>query len=138
MPERIGKAVLTALTAAKPRLRTTVTPNPFQDLLARTMSKRTVDRMIGGHFGLLPRRRLHRVQASTCPRCRTPPLDVFDYIERFCPLLLLSSPKDSGLSGRKVMEWLKRKTSIAGYQISNWIIVLGAIIIVLLIFQNSH
>jgi hypothetical protein len=25
-----------------------------------------------------------------------------------------------------------------GYQISNWIIVLGAIIIVLLIFQNSH
>jgi hypothetical protein len=36
------------------------------------------------------------------------------------------------------MEWFKRKTTIAGYQISNWIIVLGAIIIVLLIFQNSH
>jgi hypothetical protein len=34
------------------------------------------------------------------------------------------------------MEWFKQKTSIAGYQISNWIIVLGAIIIVLLIFQN--
>ena len=30
------------------------------------------------------------------------------------------------------MEWFKRKTSIAGYQISNWIIVLGAIIIVLI------
>jgi hypothetical protein len=36
------------------------------------------------------------------------------------------------------MEWFKRKTSITGYQISNWIIVLGAIFIVLLIFQNSH
>jgi hypothetical protein len=42
------------------------------------------------------------------------------------------------LSGSKAMEWLKRKTSIAGYEISNWIIVLGAIIIVLLIFQNLH
>jgi hypothetical protein len=42
-----------------------------------------------------------------------------------------------GLSGSNAMEWFKRKTTIAGYQISNWIIVLGAIIIVLLIFQNS-
>jgi hypothetical protein len=33
------------------------------------------------------------------------------------------------------MEWFERKTSVAGFQISNWIIVLGAIIIVLLIFQ---
>jgi hypothetical protein len=36
------------------------------------------------------------------------------------------------------MEWFKQKTSIAGYQISNWTIVLGAIIIVLLIFQSLH
>ena len=36
------------------------------------------------------------------------------------------------------MEWFKQKTSIAGYQISNWIIVLGAIIIAWLIFQNLH
>ena len=34
------------------------------------------------------------------------------------------------------MEWFKQKTSIAGVQVSNWMIVLGAIIIVLLIFQN--
>ena len=34
------------------------------------------------------------------------------------------------------MEWFKRKTLLAGYEISHWIIVLGAIIIVLLIFQN--
>jgi hypothetical protein len=36
------------------------------------------------------------------------------------------------------MEWFKRKTSIAGVQVSNWMIVLGAIIIVLLIAQNFH
>ena len=36
------------------------------------------------------------------------------------------------------MEWFSGKTSIAGIQISNWMIVLGAIIIVLLIFQNLH
>ena len=45
---------------------------------------------------------------------------------------------EGGLSGSKAMEWFKRKTSIAGYEISNWIIILGAIIIVLLIFQNLH
>ena len=47
-------------------------------------------------------------------------------------------PERGGLSGSKVLEWFKRKTSIAGYEIPNWIIVLGAIIIVLLIFQNLH
>jgi len=36
------------------------------------------------------------------------------------------------------MEWLNQKTSIAGVQISNWMIVLGAVIIVLLVFQNLH
>jgi hypothetical protein len=60
-----------------------------------------------------------------------------DLIGLSCPLLLLLSPKEA-LPGRKVMEWFKQKTSIAGYQISNWMIVLGAIIIVLLIFQNLH
>jgi hypothetical protein len=42
------------------------------------------------------------------------------------------------LSGRKAMEWFKQKSSIAGVQVSNWLIVLGAIIIVLLVIQNSH
>jgi hypothetical protein len=54
-----------------------------------------------------------------------------------CPLLLLS-PKEAAYPGRKAMEWFKQKTSIAGVQVSNWMIVLGAIIIVLLIFQNLH
>ena len=36
------------------------------------------------------------------------------------------------------MEWFSRKTSIAGIQISNWIIVLGAIIVILLIYSSMH
>ncbi len=32
------------------------------------------------------------------------------------------------------MEWFSRKTSIAGLQISNWMIVLGAVIVALLIY----
>jgi NAD(P)-dependent dehydrogenase (short-subunit alcohol dehydrogenase family) len=53
-PERIGEAVLHVLTTAKPKVRTTVTPRPFEDFLARTLPKRVVDRMIGGRLGLLP------------------------------------------------------------------------------------
>jgi hypothetical protein len=34
------------------------------------------------------------------------------------------------------MEWFSRKTSIAGIQISNWMIVLGAVIIMLLIYTS--
>jgi hypothetical protein len=52
------------------------------------------------------------------------------------PFLL--SPKEAAYPGRKAMDWFKQKTSIAGVQVSNWMIVLGAIIIVLLIFQNLH
>jgi hypothetical protein len=33
------------------------------------------------------------------------------------------------------MEWFSQKTSIAGTQIPNWALVLGAIIIILLIYQ---
>jgi hypothetical protein len=35
------------------------------------------------------------------------------------------------------MEWFSRKTSIAGIQISNWMIVLGAVIIMLLCSPES-
>jgi len=34
------------------------------------------------------------------------------------------------------MEWFKGKTSIAGYQVSNWIIALGAIIVILLVLRH--
>jgi hypothetical protein len=36
------------------------------------------------------------------------------------------------------MEWFSRKTSIAGVQIANWLIVLGAVIVVLLIYNSMH
>lgn len=55
-PERIGQAVLHALTATKPRVRYAISPQPFEDWLARTLPRRMVDRMIGGRLGLLPKR----------------------------------------------------------------------------------
>ena len=36
------------------------------------------------------------------------------------------------------MEWFSRKTSIAGMQIPNWGIVLGAAIVILLIYNFMH
>jgi hypothetical protein len=36
------------------------------------------------------------------------------------------------------MEWVSRKTSIAGIQISNWMIVLGAVIMLLLIYTSMQ
>jgi NAD(P)-dependent dehydrogenase (short-subunit alcohol dehydrogenase family) len=51
-PERIGEAVKTALTAAKPRTRYTVAPDPIQNLMAATLPKRIVDNMIARRLGL--------------------------------------------------------------------------------------
>ena len=36
------------------------------------------------------------------------------------------------------MEWFSQKTSIAGAQIPNWALALGAIIVILLIYQLLH
>jgi hypothetical protein len=33
------------------------------------------------------------------------------------------------------MEWLSRKTSIAGTQISNWVLVLGALVVIWIIYS---
>jgi hypothetical protein len=35
------------------------------------------------------------------------------------------------------MEWFSRTTSVAGIQIPNWVLVLGAIIIVWLIYRST-
>lgn len=47
---------------------------------------------------------------------------------------------DGGLVvlGRRLMEWFTQRTSIGGVQVSNWMIVLGAIIVVLLIYSSMH
>jgi len=56
-PERVGEAVLLALTTPKPKVRYAVSPQPLQDFMARHLPRRVVDRMIGGRLGLLPARR---------------------------------------------------------------------------------
>ena len=38
----------------------------------------------------------------------------------------------------EVMEWFSQKTSIAGVQVSNWMVVLGAIIVILIIYTSIH
>src|SRR5262245_10352411 len=38
----------------------------------------------------------------------------------------------------EVMEWFNQKTSIAGIQVSNWMIALGAIIVILLGYSFMH
>jgi NAD(P)-dependent dehydrogenase (short-subunit alcohol dehydrogenase family) len=56
-PERIGEAVLHALTTAKPKVRYAVSPQPVQDWMIRNLPKRLIDRMIGKRLGLLPKPR---------------------------------------------------------------------------------
>lgn len=52
-PEKIGEAVLTALTAASPKTRYAVVPNYLQDwLLPTTLPKRLTDRIVAGATGL--------------------------------------------------------------------------------------
>jgi len=53
-PERIGETVKTALTAARPKTRYTVTPNPLQNLMALTLPKRVVDSVIARRLALTP------------------------------------------------------------------------------------
>lgn len=53
-PERLGDAVKTALTAAKPKTRYTVTPEPIQNLMTNILPKRVLDKLIGRQLGLMP------------------------------------------------------------------------------------
>lgn len=55
-PEKLGQAVLNALTTRKPKTRYIVTPEPLQNFLVNNLPKRMVDRMIGGRLGLLPKK----------------------------------------------------------------------------------
>jgi hypothetical protein len=36
------------------------------------------------------------------------------------------------------MEWFSRKTSIAGLQIPNWMVVLGAVIVIVLVYELTR
>lgn len=52
--ERLGRAILKALTVKSPKTRYVVTPDPFQNFLVNNLPKRTVDRIVAGRIGLLP------------------------------------------------------------------------------------
>jgi hypothetical protein len=51
-PEALGEAVWIALTAAKPKVRYTVAPNPLENFLTGNLPKRMVDNLIAGQLGL--------------------------------------------------------------------------------------
>jgi NAD(P)-dependent dehydrogenase (short-subunit alcohol dehydrogenase family) len=51
-PERIGRAVLKALTAARPKTAYTENPNKLQSAAVRVLPKRMVDRAVAGQLGL--------------------------------------------------------------------------------------
>ena len=36
------------------------------------------------------------------------------------------------------MEWFNQKTSIAGVQIPNWMVVLGAVIVIVLVYELTR
>jgi NAD(P)-dependent dehydrogenase (short-subunit alcohol dehydrogenase family) len=51
-PEKIGEAVHTALTAANPKTRYVVTPEPLMNWLGLVLPKRTMDNLVAGRLGL--------------------------------------------------------------------------------------
>ena len=51
-PEKLGAAIHHALTAAHPKVRYTVTPDGFQEIMQAILPKRTLDKIIGGQLGL--------------------------------------------------------------------------------------
>jgi NAD(P)-dependent dehydrogenase (short-subunit alcohol dehydrogenase family) len=51
-PEKLGEAVYVALTAAKPKTRYQVSPQPFLDFLQVALPKRLVDREVARQVGL--------------------------------------------------------------------------------------
>jgi NAD(P)-dependent dehydrogenase (short-subunit alcohol dehydrogenase family) len=53
-PERLGEAVKTALTTARPKVRYTVAPNPLPLLMNAVLPKRTMDRIMARRLGLTP------------------------------------------------------------------------------------
>jgi hypothetical protein len=52
--ERIAEVVHEAMTAARPRVRYQITPDPMRHLMGATLPKRALDRIIGKRLGLVP------------------------------------------------------------------------------------
>jgi len=51
--ERVSEVILRALTSAKPRVRYTITPNPFRSWLMLMLPKRFIDNLIAKNLGLI-------------------------------------------------------------------------------------
>ena len=54
-PEKIAEAIAEALTAAHPKVRYSITPDPMRHLMTAILPKRMVDRIIAKRLGLLPK-----------------------------------------------------------------------------------
>jgi NAD(P)-dependent dehydrogenase (short-subunit alcohol dehydrogenase family) len=55
-PEKIAERIAEALTAAHPKVRYAITPDPMRHLITGWLPKRTVDGIMAKRLGLLPRR----------------------------------------------------------------------------------
>ncbi len=53
-PERLGEAVKVALTAARPKTRYTVAPDPLQNFIGGVLPKRVLDNLLARRLGLMP------------------------------------------------------------------------------------
>ena len=51
-PEQLGNVIWTALTTAKPKVRYTATPDPFQNFMQSVLPKRMLDNIVAGRLGL--------------------------------------------------------------------------------------
>jgi NAD(P)-dependent dehydrogenase (short-subunit alcohol dehydrogenase family) len=53
-PEKVAAVILAALTAANPKVRYQITPDPLQQFIVDRLPKRLVDRIIARRLGLMP------------------------------------------------------------------------------------
>ena len=73
---------------------------------------------------------------ATWPSARVVATDNFRRVsESYYGIVSSRSLLARSLSGRKAMEWFRRKTSIAGIQVSNWTLALAAVVVVWIIYR---
>jgi short-subunit dehydrogenase len=53
--EKIAETIFEALTAANPKVRYQITPDPMRHLMTAVLPKRMVDRIMAKRLGLMPR-----------------------------------------------------------------------------------
>ena len=51
---KIAERIFEALTAANPKVRYQITPDPMRHLIMSVLPKRTVDKLIAKRLGLMP------------------------------------------------------------------------------------